>query len=169
MQKTKLGSLSLAALAALAALSCTGDPSTPSCKAYEDPAGTDLTMPVVSLRKDVIPGVFSGACAFSSCHGVMNPATNNGVYLGDPNGPTSDANATLVQKSVLGMAGEIAMPFVTPGDPSQSYLMHKMDGDLCTLTCKGSCLAPMPQGSPALPADKRLVVRRWIAQGAKDN
>ena len=59
---------------------------------------------------------------------------------------------------------------VTPGDPDKSFLLHKLDGDLCVFdeSCaNGSCGAPMPENNPALPEDKRDAIRRWIAQGAK--
>ena len=45
------------------------------------------------------------------------------------------------------------MPFVTAGDPSKSYLMHKMDGDQCAFdsSCtNGTCGVSMPQASPLL-------------------
>lgn len=80
------------------------------------------------------------------------------------------------------------MPYVTRGDPSKSYLMHKLDGDLCVLKgcipdnplvlgtyamfvspppwCGG--LEPYQAGGP-LDDTSRDLVRRWIAQGAKNN
>jgi hypothetical protein len=64
------------------------------------------------------------------------------------------------------------MSFVTPGDPSHSYLMRKIDGDVCTLNAQcdgGKCLDTMPQGQQLLPPTTRDVVRRWILQGAPNN
>jgi hypothetical protein len=81
------------------------------------------------------------------------------------------------------------MPFITPGDPSQSFLMHKMDGDLCTLTgCVADnaavtqagdtpsaagapnwCGTQMPFNLALIDPAKRDTVRRWIKQGALDN
>jgi hypothetical protein len=64
------------------------------------------------------------------------------------------------------------MNYVAAGDLAGSYLLHKMDGDQGQFDAKcagGTCQSSMPQGSDILPADKRDVVRRWIAQGAQDN
>ena len=60
---------------------------------------------------------------------------------------------------------------VAPGDPGKSFLMHKMDNSLkCeTLTCGAKCGGSMPLGSPTLSQDQRDTVRRWIAQGAKND
>jgi hypothetical protein len=58
---------------------------------------------------------------------------------------------------------------VTPGDPSNSYLMHKLDADQCQFAAQcvaGDCLKPMPYDVGSLTTDKRDLVRRWIAQGA---
>jgi hypothetical protein len=73
-----------------------------------------------------------------------------------------------------------AMNLVTPGDPTHSYLMHKMDGDQATLAsqCVGSeyesaypqCGMLMPRTSTApLPGELRETIRSWILQGALDN
>jgi hypothetical protein len=64
------------------------------------------------------------------------------------------------------------MAYVKAGDPSQSFLMRKMDGDQCVLDaqCAGmTCQTSMPQNLPLLDVAPRDVVRRWIAQGAADN
>ena len=72
-----------------------------------------------------------------------------------------------------------AMNLITAGDPSQSFLMHKMDDthNDQNLTCTAQpgaesgdpCGDTMPQGSPLLDACERDLFRRWIAQGAADN
>ena len=146
--------------------SCDGGP---TCKLYVVPAGTDLMTPSVSFKNDVLP-VFQQSCAFVSCHGLTSGA-NMGVYLGEPNkGPTM--TATVISAVMKPSQRLASMPYVTPGSPAQSFLMHKMDGDHCTLDMKctsGSCGASMPQFDPLLPLDRRDLVRRWIAQGAKDN
>jgi hypothetical protein len=143
---------------------CTGDDSGPTCTTYVVPSTTDLTTPVVSLRNDVVP-ILTNSCAFSSCHGLQSSPGNNGLYLGTQMG-TPDASA--IHASVLAKAVSYDMPVVTSGDPSQSFLMHKIDGDACTL-CKNLCGESMPQGNPVLPVETRDTIRRWIAQGAKDN
>jgi hypothetical protein len=155
-----------ASLCVLCNGSCDGGP---TCKPYVVPAGTDLMSPTVSFKNDVLP-VFQQSCAFMTCHGSMS-AANMGVYLGEPNkGATMTATVIsgLMKPSLL----LATMAYVTPGNPGQSFLMRKMDGDQCSLDMKctsGSCGASMPQGDAVLPAASRDIVRRWIAQGAKDN
>jgi hypothetical protein len=156
--------VAIASLCVLCNSSCDGGP---TCKAYVVPTGTNLMTPTVSFKNDVMP-VFVQSCTFVACHGSMS--ANNGIYLGEHVGMT---NTTMVV-SALAKPSLIlpSMPFVTAGNPDQSLLMHKMDGDQCTLAMKcvnGSCGGSMPSGDPILPVANRDVVRRWIAQGAKDN
>lgn len=74
------------------------------------------------------------------------------------------------------------MSFVAPGDPMHSFLMHKLDGDQCTLAqqCADSgltsltsgptpCGNDMPNGAAMLPPATRDAVRAWINQGAANN
>ena len=138
------------------------------CATYVVPAGTDLMSPAVTFKNDVLP-IFVQSCAFTTCHGLMTGA-NNGVYLGEKTGTTT--TATVIGGLVKPTLVLAPMPFVTAGNPGQSFLMHKIDGDQCTFDMKctnGSCGVSMPQGDPLLPVAKRDAVRRWIAQGAKDN
>ena len=154
-------------LLAVLALSCNGGGD--KCKAYVVPSGTDLTSPVVSFKNDVLP-IVTFSCTFSACHGTLM-GVNNGVYLGER--PPAMTNASTVVMGLLKPSGQLmAMPLVTASDPTRSYLMHKLDGDHCTLDkmcAGGSCGTSMPNGSPLLEIAKRDTVRRWIAQGAKDN
>lgn len=48
---------------------------------------------------------------------------------------------------------------VTPGDPDNSYLIHKLEG---TQEVGGQ----MPLGKPPLPQDTIDVIRQWITNGA---
>jgi hypothetical protein len=133
-------------------------------------SGTDLTQPVVSFKTDVMV-IFNDNCGSSTCHGTtMSPS--GALFLGALSATGGDASA--VYAALVGpKSGELlSMPFVTPGDPSKSYLMHKVDGDQCHFDaeCVGqSCLAAMPNGGQTMPVSRRDTVRRWIAQGAKDN
>lgn len=135
-----------------------------SCSAYQVPAGPDLTQPV-SFRSDVMP-IFHAGCGFSSCHGSSSATTNHGLMLGGTD--ASKVRAGLVDI----VPNESTMKYVAAGDPSRSYLLHKLDGDLCSIQSEcngGDCLSPMPMGNDALPVETRDVIRRWIAQGAPDN
>jgi hypothetical protein len=126
-----------------------------ACVAYESDA--DLTTPTVSFSKDVLP-LFEHSCGLSSsCHFDPGPNTIStlGIFLGcdinyDAGAGSVNACVTatpgpIVYQDLVGTAdgGPLApleitgMPFVTAGDPTKSYIMHKLDGDLCTLTtCK---------------------------------
>ena len=165
--------LALAASSLVCALTaCTSSSSSSSgssggCKAY-DPGAIDLQNPKVSFKKDVVAGVFNGSCGFSSCHGSAT-SPQGGLFLGTQSAQGSDSST--VQKKIVGVPSQELpeMPFITANDPQKSYLMHKMDGDICQFQCPGGCFDTMPQGSDLLTTDRRDVVRRWIAQGAQDN
>jgi hypothetical protein len=62
-----------------------------------------------------------------------------------------------------------SMVRVKPGDTANSYLLHRIDNDACTLSgCTSTaCAELMPQGnSTTLPEAQLLTIRGWIAQGA---
>ncbi len=99
----------------------------------------------------------------------------NRTYLGPA---TGSVDATVVLSGFVGKPSFEApsMNVVTAGDPTKSYLMFKMDGQLGSLSvaCQsgdlGSCGALMPfGGSTPLPQATRDLVRSWITQGAKNN
>jgi hypothetical protein len=154
-----------AAAAVITSGGCSSDPTAPSsCDDDQPPASFDPSTPAVSFSRDVM-AVFTQSCAFSTCHGSgVGPA--NGVFLG--------RDAPKVHAAIVGVAGaELpSMPFVTPGKPRESYLMRKIDGSQCALDAQctgGSCQGSMPKNSDLLDPATRDIVRRWIAQGAKND
>ena len=159
------GSLFGAAAALLLALTgCPDEGGGASCDDYAPPPGFEAATPVVSFAKDVMP-IFGQSCAFSTCHG-STVGNANGVFLGK--------DAPRVHAAVVGMKGDelASMPFVTPGNPRESYLMRKMDGSQCALDAQctgGSCQGSMPKNEGVLDLATRDTVRRWIAQGAKND
>ena len=52
---------------------------------------------------------------------------------------------------------------VIPGDPENSYLIHKLEGR------PGIVGTPMPRGNVLLSAGQILVIKRWIELGAPNN
>jgi hypothetical protein len=87
---------------------------------------------------------------------------------------------SLIDPSV--MVGDPDMKIVAAGDPAHSFMMYKLDGDptasnmndevSCSkLTCAAgmTCGGAMPSGGPQLTSSDRDIIRRWIAQGAKNN
>ena len=164
----------LAGLAGLAG--CGGDDdgpaADPSCFDYGSfQAGTDE----VSLAREVMP-VLQGSCTFgNSCHGTTT-GSKGLVYLGPVLGATASVEQLeemLEQTVDVEPVIEAGMPLITPGDPAQSFLMHKTDGTLecAVLACAadGSCGQPMPYTKALAPLEERNVIRRWIAQGAQLN
>ncbi|HEY3816609.1 MAG TPA: hypothetical protein VGL81_05535 [Polyangiaceae bacterium] len=138
----------------------------------------DLTTPTVSFAMDIVP-IFQPSCAIagSTCHGTPDVATTQArPYLGNFDGGTDASEVVQGLVSVLSNE-DPTMNTVAPGDPVNSFLMHKLDGDQCTLAnaCASSktqytdCGQQMPYSSPPLDEATRDIVRRWIAQGAKNN
>jgi len=161
-------SLSLFAFAGALVAALAGCPADtgggPSCDDYSPPAGFDAMLPAVSFSKDVMP-IFGQSCAFSTCHG-STVGSSNGVFLGK--------DAPRVHAAIVGPKGDelATMPFVTPGNPRESYLMRMMDGSQCALDAQcsgGSCQGSMPKNEVLLDLATRDTVRRWIAQGAKND
>ncbi|MFT3695279.1 MAG: hypothetical protein QM831_19255 [Kofleriaceae bacterium] len=139
-----------------------------TCQAYQTPMTTDLMSPSVSFKTDVMP-VLTGNCASASCHGVSDGAAGN-LFLGAELKHGSDSGMVFTNLMVMSQQAA-AMPYVTPGDPEQSYLMHKLDADQCSIASQcvgGNCQHTMPYDGQ-LPVETRDIVRRWIAQGAMNN
>jgi hypothetical protein len=157
----RFGLLSAIVVASVACSNGNGDN---KCVDYEPPAGFDAQNPKVSFSKDVVP-IFSQSCAFSACHGgIGNP---NGVHLPQGDAASIHKNIVDVRSSRL-----TSMSFVKPGDPRQSFLMRKLDKSQCTLDAQcvsGSCGDSMPKDDDLLPIEDRDKIRRWIAQGAKND
>ena len=115
-----------------------------------------------------VAGLWLAVIASGLYHGV-NPGMG-GLFLGKAASDAATVYAEIVGKNSSELT---SMPFVTAGDPEHSYLMHKMDGDQCqfdTQCVAPSCLDAMPNGATMLlPVTYRDLVRRWIAQGAKND
>ena len=148
-----------------------------------DYTGFDTTTPVVSFKTDVLP-LFRNSCGLSSvCHGSTTPVAPAQHYYGpkltDPAPSAAEITAILAGAVGVKSVDDPTMNIITAGDPSQSFMMYKLDGDpqdpssvSCSkLACVASktCLGAMPQAGNTLPAATRDIIRRWIAQGAKDN
>jgi hypothetical protein len=172
--------LCVAATAILgAAAACSSSPpeaTGETCTPYTSTA--DLSQPV-SFRKDVMP-VFLASCGGCHKHGMNTTPNSLALSLGDA-GVEPDE---LVTKLVGVKSAEVPdMDLIAPGDPGNSYLMHKIDNDQCTLTAEcnagalgskypdcGKAMPPVPASSPPkLSVATRDLVRAWIHQGAQNN
>lgn len=105
-----------------------------------------------------VQAIISRSCAFSSCHGGVR------AY------PQLSAE-TAYDSLLTSMSQEVpSLRLVTPGDPAQSWLMIKLDGEMlqrpeCAADA-GVCGTSMPQSSERLPAHEREMIRAWIRLGA---
>lgn len=94
--------------------------------------------------------ILTGSCASSSCHGGVKPSADLRLEAGAAWG------ALVNQPSSCGS------PYVTPGAPSLSYLMNKLDG---IAMCSGN---KMPKTGSISDADRELI-RSWICRGAAND
>jgi hypothetical protein len=133
----------------------------------------------VSFKTDVEPIFNSCGTAGATCHGSPNnnPDLTGLIFLGEPDG---GAPASAVLPNIVGKPSpeNPQMDIIKAGDPANSYLMHKVDGDECTFKphCDAtgnatfaSCGVQMPFNGPYLDQTQRDNIRRWIAQGAQAN
>lgn len=142
--------VSFGCLATIAA--CSSEPDT---LGVTPKTGTGTTS--ASFSKDVMP-IIGESCALTSCHAAKQ--SNLGIHL------TFDEEQvyTELQKGSPTFGG---VKFVLPGKPDESLVMAKMDGTQGKIAgCPASCGKEMPP-EDLLPQEKRDVVRRWIANGAK--
>jgi hypothetical protein len=99
--------------------------------------------------------IFAKQCAFSGCHGPVNPQA--GLVLTGP-----DAYDALVDRPVSAEAGRFAgKKRVVPGAPTTSFLMDKLTGRLAP--GDGD---PMPLGRAPLSPASIESIRKWILGGA---
>ena len=125
------------------------------------PPAVDLTQPEVSFSKTVAP-IVQNNCSLPACH--ADSAVSLGIFL-------PKDNAQIYKALHAPATTNLKLDIVKAGAPADSYIMHKLDGTHCALDkdcVKGSCGQEMPPGE-TLSVDDRNSIRRWIAQGAKDN
>ena len=107
----------------------------------------------VSLASDVQP-VFTQSCA--GCHSGQGSVLPGSMDLSS----AADSFANLVNVASVQQA---ALDRVEPGNPDDSYLIRKLEGDP---TISGS---RMPQGGPFLDQATVDTIRQWITEGAQNN
>jgi hypothetical protein len=110
-----------------------------------------------SIQRDIFDAPdSSGRPACTRCH------TNAGGRRpsGGQNLAGDNAYGALVNAPSRDKPGAIK---VIPGDPENSYLIHKIEGR------PGIVGARMPDGGPYLTQGQILVIKRWIELGAPNN
>ena len=108
----------------------------------------------LSHAVDIQP-IWDANCSGTGCHEQRDPPM------------VGDAYDVIVDKLPLSGA---SVPYVTPGDSADSYLMHKLDGTHLLDENQGGCGCNGNGGSMppsgALDLDARALVRRGIDEGA---
>jgi hypothetical protein len=168
----------LSSLAAvIGALGCSSSSPAPA-------AGPSCATATVSFKTDVVP-VFEKGCTLSAvCHGQMNNATEEDLYLGENAGGT---NAATVYSMLVGVkAKELpTMNLVTASDLDNSFLWQKINGpdglaalgSQCMMApkqctdCSGStpCGSTMPYPGGTIDPGYKCTIQNWIQGGALNN
>jgi hypothetical protein len=110
-----------------------------------------------SIQREIFDNTdASGRAACIQCHITGGAAAGTGLFL------TSDVSyASLVNRPSRLSAGKT---LVIPGDPANSYLVHKLEGGPNITGMR------MPRtAGPFLTDGQMSVIRRWIEEGAANN
>jgi plastocyanin len=107
--------------------------------------------PAPPTLTDVQNAVFTPVC--TACHSGSSPSAGLNLEAG------------LSWAATVGVASgqQPALNRIEPGDPDQSYLVRKVEGDP---SIDGQ---QMPRGGPPLSADLIQMIRAWILDGAPNN
>jgi len=152
--RTGLGRAVLGAAALVFTLGATG------C----DEKLSDLTGPTpnleptfASIQKEIFETTdSSGRLACTNCHSNVGRNPSGGLNL-----LSGLSYASLVRVASTGKPGAVR---VIPGDPDNSYIIHKLEGRSDIVGVR------MPRGNgPYLTDGQILVIKRWIANGAPNN
>ncbi len=144
----------LAATALVGVLACAGDGTGPDNGTPTN--GTPTNGGTPTLSADVQP-ILSANCTSSGCHGGTSPA--QGMNLGSA--------AQTFSNTVNVPSNEAPnLDRVEPGQPDQSYLVHKIQGTQASVGGSGQ---RMPLGGAALSQADIDKIRAWITAGAANN
>ena len=114
----------------------------------------DLTPTFASIQRDIFEAAdSSGRPACAACHNPNGGAFRQvGLDLSTSGSYDSLVGVTSRQKGLLRVA---------PGDPENSYLLHKLEGRTDIIGNR------MPNRGPYLSEGQLAIVRRWIQLGAR--
>ncbi len=130
----------------LASVACAGDGT-----GLDDIGGDEVTL------RDVQP-IFTGNCLCSGCHAGSSP--EEGMSLGE--GQTFSQVVNVAARQLP------SMNRVTPNQPDNSYLVHKVQGTHLDVDVGGSG-SRMPLGRSPLSQSDIDLIRAWIQAGAQPN
>ena len=100
-------------------------------------------------------GDSSGRLACTSCHNAVGSRFSGGLNLTE-----AVSYASLVNAASSGKPGAVR---VIPGDGTNSYLIHKLEGR------SGIVGLRMPTSGPYLSAGQIAIIQTWIANGARND
>lgn len=127
------------------------------------PSGSSDTGEVMLSYAEDIQPIWDANCV-TGCHAPPDQGGNPAaiVLLHDESS---------YDRLVDQFAATATIPYVTPGEPTESYLMHKLDGSQTIDPAVGGCDcngggSTMPLGATQLDLEVRNRVRTWIEQGA---
>jgi hypothetical protein len=132
------GHLLIAAAACLVLASCE----------HADPLDSGALEPTLASIQE---NIFDVSCALPGCHAGSNPQMG------------LDLTAGQSQANLVGVGSEEVPAFerVDPGNPDDSYLIMKIEGDSRIVGAR------MPLGRAPLPGEQIAVIREWILDGAQ--
>ena len=110
--------------------------------------GADDGSEALSFETDVAP-ILAQSC---SCHSGGSPSAG------------LDLSPEAAYAALVGVMSAAGIPFVTPGDSGQSYLVNKLDGSHADVGGSG---AKMPMGGE-LPGEQIDTIADWIDAGAPE-
>ncbi|MEW5855183.1 MAG: hypothetical protein AB2A00_40780 [Myxococcota bacterium] len=128
---------------------------------------------VAPTLTDIQAKVFTPSCSLASCHGGNTPEADLDLTTGK-------SHQQLYNRvSVFQRDGGPSLVLVIPGDPDNSFLVHKLEkttGQLQSGNCpeggQGSECdlgRPMPYGNPPICDKQMAAIRQWIDDGANNN
>src|SRR5262245_6690542 len=111
-------------LVSVALGACAGEEAAKPCVEY---VADESTLPAADFERDVMP-IFHRSCGRNAlCHGLPT----NLPFLGSSPAQPGDADAVHAAIVNRPAGAAPARLFVAPGDPKNSFLMRKTDGDQC--------------------------------------
>lgn len=110
-----------------------------------DPGALEPTLASIQTN------IFSTSCALSNCHVGQSPT-------GDLNLSAGAARDNLVN---VPSGGVPSLLRVEPGNPDESYLVLKLEGDPRIVGSR------MPFNMPPLSSEEIGIIREWIQNGAE--
>jgi len=121
---------------------------------------TTTTPPSVSFSMDIQP-IFNRSCALVSCHTAPVPAQGQDLTAGVAYSQLVNVRSTEQPK----------LERVKPGNPSNSYLVRKIEGgpNISGVLMPNGCPSSPSSGAQCLTPDEMAAIVQWITECAPNN